>query len=205
MIITRHERSAISGRHEYTRESAAAWGIPQLQADFEAQPPKMRQETRERVLRILAAERASRRPPSALARIAAAAQCELHHLLGAAFVPHHAVVTAAEAQVPDVAEDRNRRPVRNFEGGMFRRLGMMLELVDHPRAVAADEGLDITDASPLRHAHGEAALVDAQSQGFAHAAPERIGDPLPVENDLAGFDGRCAHASADSFLGVGWR
>ncbi len=71
MIITRHERSAISGRHEYTRESAAAWGIPQLQADFEAQPPKMRQETRERVLRILAAERASRRPPSALARIAA--------------------------------------------------------------------------------------------------------------------------------------
>ena len=72
MIITRHERSAISGRHEYTRESAAAWGIPQLQADFAAQPPKMQAETRERVLRILTAERASgRRNPSALARIAA--------------------------------------------------------------------------------------------------------------------------------------
>ena len=71
MIVTSHERAGISGRHEYTRESAAAWGIPQLQADFAAQPPKMRQETRERVLRILAAERASGRKPSALARIAA--------------------------------------------------------------------------------------------------------------------------------------
>ncbi len=72
MIITRHERSAISGRHDYTREMAQAWDIPRLQADFAAQPPKMQQETRERVLRILAAEHASgRRNPSALARIAA--------------------------------------------------------------------------------------------------------------------------------------
>lgn len=71
MIVTSHERAGISGRHEYTRESAAAWGIPQLQSDFAGQPPKMRQETRERVLRILAAERASGRKPSALARIAA--------------------------------------------------------------------------------------------------------------------------------------
>lgn len=71
MIVTSHQRAGISGRHDYTREMAQAWGIPRLQADFAAQPPKMQQETRERVLRILAAERASRRPPSALARIAA--------------------------------------------------------------------------------------------------------------------------------------
>ncbi len=71
MIVTNHERKGISGQHSYTRETALAWGVPQMQADFARQPEKMQAETRERVLRILAAERASRRPPSALARIAA--------------------------------------------------------------------------------------------------------------------------------------
>ena len=72
MIVTNHERKGISGQHSYTRESALRWGVPQMQADFAAQPPKMQNETRERVQRILAAERRSgRTTPSALARIAA--------------------------------------------------------------------------------------------------------------------------------------
>lgn len=71
MIVTSHQRAGISGRHDYTRETALAWGLRQLAADFAAQPPKMQQETCERVQRILAAERASgRKNPSALARIA---------------------------------------------------------------------------------------------------------------------------------------
>ncbi len=71
MIVTGHERKGISGQHSYTRESALAWGIPQMRADFAAQPEKVQAETRERVMRILEAERAARRRPSALARIAA--------------------------------------------------------------------------------------------------------------------------------------
>ncbi len=72
MIVTNHERKGISGQHSYTRESALRWGVPQMQADFARQPPKMQNETRERVQRILAAERRSgRATPSALARIAA--------------------------------------------------------------------------------------------------------------------------------------
>jgi hypothetical protein len=71
MIVTNHERKGISGQHSYTRESALRWGVPQMQADFAAQPEKVQAETRARVMRILDAERASRRPPSALARIAA--------------------------------------------------------------------------------------------------------------------------------------
>ena len=71
MIVTNHERKGISGQHSYTRESALRWGVPQMQADFAAQPEKVQAETRERVQRILAAERLARRRPSALARIAA--------------------------------------------------------------------------------------------------------------------------------------
>jgi len=72
MIVTQHERKAISGQHSYTRETALAWGVRQMQADFDAQPEKVQAETRDRVRRILEAERISRRPPSALAHIAAA-------------------------------------------------------------------------------------------------------------------------------------
>ena len=71
MIVTSHERAGISGQHSYTRESALRWGVPQMQADFAAQPPKVQAETRARVMRILEAERATHRRPSALARIAA--------------------------------------------------------------------------------------------------------------------------------------
>ena len=64
--------------------------------------------------------------------------------------------------------------------------------------MAADEGLHVPQQYPLRHADRQATLVDTQSEGLAHTASQAIDDPLTVEDDLAGLDGRSSHAWTDS-------